>query len=361
MYKLLIVDDESLIRDALKRIISEVKGITAIGEAETAESALDLYRSNKPDMMFLDSNLPGMNIYECLKQMKDYNKNCFTTLLLDFDYVNTLPKTVERMADATLIKPYSTKSIMKIVDQFLQWEMVNRHSYDKIIDKFVHSIIEEDFKSTKDQLKRIGKQLSLLYGGNLNEIRAFSVSMVEQLGIICQEKGLDIKKKIQWQEKAQNIIDLYTFEKTISNIVEEIFEEIMSTASIQEKKVIQFALNYIEKNYQKGVTLEEVSEYVHLSPFYLSKLFKKELKINFVNYVTERKIERAKELLEKTDMPVINIALSLNYQEANYFSKVFKKLVGVTPSEYRKQKEKVPSKDILLKKNAKILNNNWYI
>jgi YesN/AraC family two-component response regulator len=75
-----------------------------------------------------------------------------------------------------------------------------------------------------------------------------------------------------------------------------------------------------------------------MSSYYLSKIFKKETGVNFVTYLTERKIEIAKDMLANTDVPIINIALDLSYHEPNYFSKVFKKSTGMTPTEYRKER-----------------------
>ena len=72
-----------------------------------------------------------------------------------------------------------------------------------------------------------------------------------------------------------------------------------------------------------------------MSSYYYSRVFKKMTGVNFITYVTDRKIEIAQDMLVETDMPVINIAYELSYNEPNYFSKAFKKKVGVTPTEYR--------------------------
>ena len=74
-----------------------------------------------------------------------------------------------------------------------------------------------------------------------------------------------------------------------------------------------------------------------MSASYFSKFFKKYVGVNFITYVTDRKIEAAKDMLVNTDRPVVNIAYDLSYSETNYFSKTFKKKVGVTPTEYREQ------------------------
>ena len=99
----------------------------------------------------------------------------------------------------------------------------------------------------------------------------------------------------------------------------------------------QEAIQYVEKNIKKNITLEEVAKNINITPHYLSKIFKKEVGINFVTYVTDRKIDLAKEMLADKNIPIVNISISLAFNQPNYFSKVFKKKVGVTPSEYREQ------------------------
>ena len=96
-------------------------------------------------------------------------------------------------------------------------------------------------------------------------------------------------------------------------------------------------IDYIERNLKKGISLEDVANHVNISTYYLSKIFKKEMGVNFITYVTDRKMDLAKEMLVNTDIPVLNIALDLAYNEANYFSKAFKKKTGLTPSEYREK------------------------
>ena len=97
----------------------------------------------------------------------------------------------------------------------------------------------------------------------------------------------------------------------------------------------QKILNYIDRNIRRGVSLDEAAEYANMSSCYFSKLFKRMTVKNYITYVTDSRIEMAKRMLVDTEMPVINIAYELSYNETNYFSKAFKKKVGVTPSEYR--------------------------
>jgi len=103
--------------------------------------------------------------------------------------------------------------------------------------------------------------------------------------------------------------------------------------------VIRDAQEYIAKNYAKDLILDDVSKELQISPYYFSKLFKKRTGFNFIEYVTNLRMDKAKELLRNTNMSMKEICLTVGYSDANYFSRTFKKNVGVTPSEYKDGKE----------------------
>jgi two-component system, response regulator YesN len=83
------------------------------------------------------------------------------------------------------------------------------------------------------------------------------------------------------------------------------------------------------------ISLEDIARRVEISPFYFSKLFKEETGENFIDYVTMARIRRAKELLVDPALSVKEISGSTGYSDPNYFSKLFKRIVGLTPTEYR--------------------------
>lgn len=102
-----------------------------------------------------------------------------------------------------------------------------------------------------------------------------------------------------------------------------------------ENQLVVRAQNYIQENYQKDLSLDEVSRQMDLSPYYFSKLFKEETGSNFVEYVTNLRIKKAKELLARDGLSMKEICASVGYSDPNYFSRIFKKNTGVTPTEYR--------------------------
>lgn len=101
--------------------------------------------------------------------------------------------------------------------------------------------------------------------------------------------------------------------------------------------LIENAKQYIRENYRDyDVSVEKLCSKLHVSPTYFSTIFKRETGLNFVNYLTSIRLEEAVKLLNTTDYKTYMIAEKVGYPEANYFSYVFKKEFGVSPSKYRK-------------------------
>ena len=91
-----------------------------------------------------------------------------------------------------------------------------------------------------------------------------------------------------------------------------------------------------QQHYQEALRLEDVSSAVGFNATYFSTLFKKETGQNFMDYLTELRIGRAKELLCGEEMSVQDVAEQVGYRDLKYFSRLFKKLTGVSPSDYKK-------------------------
>ncbi|NLK27926.1 MAG: response regulator [Clostridiales bacterium] len=119
--------------------------------------------------------------------------------------------------------------------------------------------------------------------------------------------------------------------------VEEACRNIISKKEEQTSGIIVKAKAFINENYKKDISLEDVSRSVDISSYYFSKLFKEETGENFIEYLTNIRIEKAKELLEKQDISIKKICMETGYSDPNYFSRIFKKQVGLTPTEYRER------------------------
>ena len=101
------------------------------------------------------------------------------------------------------------------------------------------------------------------------------------------------------------------------------------------KLILRKAVEYLQAHYNEQVTLNEVAEHSYVSTYYISRMFKRELGKNFVDYLNEIRIEKAKELLKDIRYKTYEVAETVGIPDAHYFSRLFKKYVGVTPTEYR--------------------------
>ncbi|CAM3688610.1 response regulator [Marinicrinis lubricantis] len=93
---------------------------------------------------------------------------------------------------------------------------------------------------------------------------------------------------------------------------------------------------YIMEHSHEDISLEAIARRVSLSPFYISKLFKEQLGINYIDFLTECRIEKAKRLMSDPSKSLKEITFEVGYHDPNYFSKVFKKMCAASPTEYRK-------------------------
>ena len=101
-------------------------------------------------------------------------------------------------------------------------------------------------------------------------------------------------------------------------------------------QVIQRMLNYVRENYSKGINLNELADALHFTPNYLSTLFSKSTGESFSHYLLRYRIQKAKELLESGKYKVYEVGDLVGYRNSEYFSKVFKDIVGLPPSAYVK-------------------------
>lgn len=99
-----------------------------------------------------------------------------------------------------------------------------------------------------------------------------------------------------------------------------------------QKDVIK---DYIDRNYKKDISAKDVAGILGYSDVYFSKVFKQLFDDNFINYLTKIRIDRAKLLLKDVSFNIKEVGKSVGYADSNYFTKVFKRSIGMSPSEYR--------------------------
>lgn len=116
---------------------------------------------------------------------------------------------------------------------------------------------------------------------------------------------------------------------------------VKSTSMKGYPPVIQKAVNYINMNLEKNLSLKRLGEECAVNASYLSALFKKEMQMNIIEYINQQRIRKAANLLRSNTMQIQDVAVECGIYDVNYFRKVFKKQMGMTPTEYLKQIKKI--------------------
>jgi len=114
--------------------------------------------------------------------------------------------------------------------------------------------------------------------------------------------------------------------------------------AIERSKPIREVVACVEEHFHEPLSLREVSKRVHLTPAYVSRLFRKKMGMTFLDYLTQRRIAEAKELLQTTSMKMSDIAFQVGYSHQSYFGRKFKQLTGLTPSAFRKANAPDPAR-----------------
>ncbi|MGN0977543.1 MAG: helix-turn-helix domain-containing protein [Faecousia sp.] len=128
------------------------------------------------------------------------------------------------------------------------------------------------------------------------------------------------------------------FGTCIDNLKISLFEQkIAEEPQEQEERVITGITRYLQAHLSEEVSLSVLAEEFHLNPQYISQLFKNEIGVNFLAYLTNIRMEKAKKLLLSTSLSIAEVAQQSGYGDYRVFTKVFKKTEGITPSQYRRE------------------------
>ena len=239
--KVLLVDDEIMIREGFKRLFDwEAHGCEVVGEAADGMEALGQIDALLPDIVIVDINIPVMNGLKVIE--------------------------VSRIKH-----PGIAYVIVSGYDDFAYCRQALRL---QITDYILKPVNYEEFGSCIDNLK---------------------ISMYEN--------------------KTSSQAD---FEK-------------------QEERIISSITRYMQEHLSEEISLSVLADVFHLNPQYISQLFKNEIGVGFLAYLTNIRIEKAKKLLLSTALPVTKISSYTGYGDYRVFTKVFKKTEGVTPSQFRRE------------------------
>lgn len=211
-----------------------------------------------------------------------------------------------------------------------QGEDSQRLHYER---KLINSIRDEKWQDTKEILLQllsvdeqrqapVGEAKQRLYGHLL-----LVVHLLHEMGVEATPLNIILQGQTYaelWQEAQEKIQEL--------DVMYHRFQQHAQYDALDQVK------KYIEAHFTEDLSLEQLAQFVNLSPFYLSKCFKEEFGISYVDHMTQCRIDRAKEYIRQGGLSFKEIAYAVGYHDPNYFSRVFKKVCGLSPSQYRDRK-----------------------
>lgn len=301
---------------------NKVLGIVAIDKKFSKNNLLNLLRAICKD----STRLLGLNISVGIGNVEKNIENLAGSYKLALDALGY--KQIMGIGE-----PIYIEDVEPIVSDILYFD-------DKETEEFSLAIKFGD----EDRIKNINNNIIIKLKEakvHIRQKQAYILNIINILIRIMQkyELSLNIFDNIkEYLEIHNNKEDIEKFSIWLNDICINIYNKIKDNRENTSKKVIEEAKAFILENYMKEeMNVDLVCKYLHMSTAYFSTLFKKEVGKTCIAYITDLKLEKALELLNTTDYKTYMIASMVGYTEQNYFSYVFKKKYGISPSKYRNQ------------------------
>ncbi len=171
-------------------------------------------------------------------------------------------------------------------------------------------------------------------------IFATAQEILDLLYKVLGRKGIEVEgiigKKDGWGRKIIRSGSVEQMVSLLHKALAEIKGYYETNSQQRSQKAVEIVKSYISRHYKEDVSLKEAADMVYLNPKYLGELFKKETGMYFQEYLAGYRLDLAKEMLLDVRLRVGEVGEQVGYQDAKYFSKLFKKYVGVTPKQYKK-------------------------
>lgn len=166
------------------------------------------------------------------------------------------------------------------------------------------------------------------------DIAQILYSFLRNKGILANKLFHDDTYHILSQNAKNSIFDMKLYIQYLIHITQDYIEKTTS-----DKSIARLMQDYVDQHYSQDISRSSLTDVFYLDPDYASKLFKKETGISFKNYIINKRIEVAKNLLSTTDLPINTVADNVGYGNYSYFARLFKKVTDMTPNEYRNANE----------------------
>ena len=206
--------------------------------------------------------------------------------------------------------------------------------------RFLQTLGKGDPKHTQQMLTELLGHILFETGGNVQRIQ----DRIHELLILCSrtviEAGGDpvcvdqlLQQYREYMSGAHTVDELSLW---ICRAVQSLMSAAFSNQTARHSDLIYRTIQYLKTNYMHKLNLDEIAHHVHISPTYLSRIFKRETGSSLVDFLNQIRIEKSRELLLNPEIRLIEVALQSGFESQSYFNRLFRQETGMTPQEYRK-------------------------
>lgn len=357
-YSAILIDDEIWTRNVLRSLgkWSEL-GIEIIAEASDGEYGRELITQLCPDIIITDVKMPHLNGIELITQLRGQGNKAKVIFVSGYDDYEFIRSAMKLQVVDYLLKPLKSvelnEQLQRCVEEldreaggpaqqyfslsgFLNVDWINDYSLLRnSIYEALHaddvSVVRTMFMKLADFLK---EQLKHSFSKSLMICLYFDLHHCLQRHI--RESGYTLNQIFDSAPQPFVFGQDFTLESML-HYVEELyaaaFSNLQKLVRAQGRIDVQKIRQYVDINYLEGITLESTAARFYISKEYLSKVFKQEHGQSFSDYVTELKMNKAKELLISNQVPIKEITQLTGYSDQAHFYKAFKRYHRMTPGE----------------------------
>lgn len=207
-------------------------------------------------------------------------------------------------------------------------------------NRYMQRTLEGDFRGASSAANQFFDWMLENYRAYREDIEIKVLELVMQVEYRAFFRGgakYGFRYRANYIRDIQNCRDYEELRSWFLEKTGKVCEGMATTKEKESESIVARAKSYIKENFQKEISLDDVSRIVDISPYYFSKLFKQEAGENFIEYLTKTRMSNARRLLKNPAYSIKEVCAMSGYSDPNYFSRIFKKYEGVTPSEYRER------------------------
>ena len=360
LLEVMIVDDMEIMRRELKRlkIWGEHTGFIVSTEAKDGQDAIKKLREKKMDLVITDIRMPIIDGVELLqKTIQEELSYCvvFLSEYTEFEYAR---QGIVYGAFDYIVKPISEEKVGDLllkVRKYIEEKKLEKEKIKNLENELEERVelfyTPEDVEKIIKLFKDIDIKVIEVAGNLIDRIGAtvdydlLKIAYVLKKIMLALIEGL--KKIYPWLHKLVNIAEyadtdfttVLSFSKSKETFLEVLKELIMKikqfTPGCQMNSMVKNICRVVLKNMDNQVSIKFIADQLFMNQSYISTLYKEKTGSSLVEYITMVKMERAKILFQNSEIKNYEVADKLGYKDVEYFSKVFKKYTGTTPSEFR--------------------------